>query len=217
MNNGKDHKLGIAIAFIMADNEMVQLSPWLDERMSAAGYGTSFVVNLIAYVSKSYTSDYPKNSVNADRKSGAVVSINNVAISLQFLQIVDRAILTKPIPSSTPYGSLSPIGTIYDSLKGLTEACLAKHPTLKEVIASPGFNMKHLSLTLPAPPSLNIAVFGEGLGRAVKGEVESPESQQINKRLLFQIWNHTSLLTKLSLNKMLKAAQLMVENLNYSC
>jgi len=121
-NNNKDFELGIMAAFIMSDHDMIQLRPWLNDRVSGGG-GVPFLFSLISYVGKTCALALPRKSGGNDRNY-SLISLENLAISLQFLVSIDRSILTQPLPSTRD-------STILDSVKGIIELCVSKHPSLK--------------------------------------------------------------------------------------
>ena len=59
LNGTKDHECSVLVAFIMADNELLQLLAWLNARISANNGGIPFIVSLISYIGRNLTSAIP--------------------------------------------------------------------------------------------------------------------------------------------------------------
>mmetsp|Transcript_25184 Transcript_25184/g.73927 ORF Transcript_25184/g.73927 Transcript_25184/m.73927 type:complete len:2663 (-) Transcript_25184:304-8292(-) len=144
INGNKDHEFSIAVAFVMTDNEMLQLRQWLTERASANGGGAGFLVGLIAYLGKTFRDSRPKNSGAPPNEQGGapLVSIENLALSLQFLQTLDGSVLGQQIPNPLGGGSGESASAVLnmkigDSVKALVEACLVAHPSLGGVVTAP--------------------------------------------------------------------------------
>jgi len=144
LNNNKDYEFSIAVAFVMIDNELLQLSPWLNERFSSGGI--SFIVSLVTFLGKYFSIASPRNNVNDINQDSYVtqdslVSLENLGTSLQFLNSLDRSFLNQPIPSAGSASDSSAVNVILgDSVKALTEACVAKHASLNSYFPSLSVN-----------------------------------------------------------------------------
>ena len=135
LNGSKDPEFSIAIAFVMADSEYLQLKPWLVEKLSQKATSSVFAAAMISYIAKTHTSAAPRGG---DGEGAPLVSIENIAISLQILQALDGSVLSQPLLPSD--GSQASGKTIGESLKAVVEHCLAAHPTLRGSVASPGMS-----------------------------------------------------------------------------
>lgn len=151
LNGSKDPEFSIAVAFIMADNDILQLKPWLSERISAGSAGTGaaavqFSVILVAYLGKMYSSATPRTSgSNAD---SPLVSLENVATCLQALNSLDQSLLSQTIPASLAGGDSTGNGvTLGESIKRLSEACFNAHPTLRNNISQQQAPMENAAAT----------------------------------------------------------------------
>ena len=137
LNGNKDPEFSIAIAFVMADNDYLQLKPWLVEKLSQKASAATFAAAIISYLAKTYTSAAPRGG-GADGKSAPLVSVENLAISLQILQALDQATLAQPF--STGDGSQPSGTTIGDNFKAVAEACIGAFPSLRGSVAIPQAN-----------------------------------------------------------------------------
>eukprot|EP00339_Tiarina_fusa_P012692 CAMPEP_0117063692 /NCGR_PEP_ID=MMETSP0472-20121206/44463_1 /TAXON_ID=693140 ORGANISM="Tiarina fusus, Strain LIS" /NCGR_SAMPLE_ID=MMETSP0472 /ASSEMBLY_ACC=CAM_ASM_000603 /LENGTH=2289 /DNA_ID=CAMNT_0004783497 /DNA_START=52 /DNA_END=6922 /DNA_ORIENTATION=+ len=127
LNGSKDPEFSIAIAFVMADSDYLQLKPWLVEKLSQKASVSIFAAAMISYIAKTHTSASPRGG---DGDGAPLVSIENIAISLQIMQALFFAI----------DGSHMPGKTLGESLKAVVEHSLAAHPSLRGTIASPGMS-----------------------------------------------------------------------------
>jgi len=133
LNNNKDLEFGMTVAFVMADRNLHQLREWFSERRNATAVERNvFVLSLIAYLSRTHTAALARNNDGGP----PLVSIENIATSLQFLQGLDNAILSQQIsnPASQGAENSSSSLTIGDSVKRLIDACVSVHPSLNNVI-----------------------------------------------------------------------------------
>ena len=137
LNGNKDFEFSIAVAFIMADNEMLQLRPWLIER--ATGSNVLFFVALVAYIGKTYAIALPRvtSSNYNDGKVASLLSIENLVLSIQFLQGQENSLLAQEIPSpSTPNDASSTVKmTVGDSIKAVVEACASAHNAIRSCLS----------------------------------------------------------------------------------
>ena len=124
LNGNKDPEFSTAIAFVMADNDFLQLKPWIVEKLSQKATATLFAPAIISYLAKTHSSAAPRGG---DGDGAPLVSVENIAISLQILQALDASLLSQPDSSGA---------TIGDNLKAVTEACLSAHPSLRGTVPS---------------------------------------------------------------------------------
>lgn len=135
LNGSKDAEFSIAIAFVMADNDYLQLKPWLSEKLSSKASAGSFSVALVSFLRKTYPSAGPRSGgSNPDgSKLTPFVSLENMVISLQLLQTVDPSLLSQNVNGldrTLQYGN-----TLGENIKALFEACLSTFPTLRSSFA----------------------------------------------------------------------------------
>jgi len=111
--------------FSLTDHDMLTLRPWFTDRWSAA-YGDRgmYAVSLISYIGKNFQQATPRDS---DPKP--IVSIENLRITLQFLLTLDNETMNSVVPASS--GKAVSLG---DSVKAIVDACIARHPSLKDVL-----------------------------------------------------------------------------------
>eukprot|EP00934_Nitzschia_sp_Nitz4_P003719 Nitzschia sp. Nitz4//scaffold308_size21609//5174//12956//NITZ4_008602-RA/size21609-processed-gene-0.37-mRNA-1//-1//CDS//3329547152//3709//frame0 len=129
LNGSKDPEFSIAIAFVMADNDYLQLQPWLVEKLSNNTSVAVFAPAVISYLAKTHASAAPRSG---DAASAPLVSIENIAVSLQRLQALGSNVLSQMYPG----GDGSQNGnSLEDSLKALTDACVNAHPSLRGALA----------------------------------------------------------------------------------
>ena len=131
LNGSKDPEFSIAIAFVMADSEYLQLKPWLVEKLSQKASVGAFAASVVSYVAKTYSTASPRGG-NGDPKSAPLVSIENIGISLQILQSLDASVLNQPFSNGGQVGA-----TLGDNLKVVIEACISTFPSLRGVITMP--------------------------------------------------------------------------------
>jgi CCR4-NOT transcription complex subunit 1 len=131
LDGSKDAEFSIAIAFVMADNEYLQLKPWLVEKFSQKATVGVFAAAILGYVAKTHTSAGPRGG---DGEGAPLVSVENIAMSLQILQALDASIVSQPYP--TPDGSQPSGATLGDNMKAVTDACLSAHPSLRASLSS---------------------------------------------------------------------------------
>lgn len=140
LSGNKDPEYSIAIAFVMADNEYLQLKPWLGEKLSAKGSVGAFAVALVAYLRKTYTSAKPRGG-GAD---GPLISLENMATSLQLLQSLDPNMLSQTVTGSD--SGLVTGSTLGENIRSLVEACLVTHPSLRSSVS-----VQNLGAAAPSP------------------------------------------------------------------
>jgi CCR4-NOT transcription complex subunit 1 len=134
LDGSKDAEFSIAIAFVMADNEYLQLKPWLVEKFSQKATAGVFAAAILGYIAKTHGSAAPRGG---DGEGATLVSLENIAISLQISQALDASILSQTFPTSDGQGSGASLG---DNLKAVIEACISAHPSLRTSLVSQGIN-----------------------------------------------------------------------------
>lgn len=132
LNGAKDAEFSIAVAFVMSDNDFLQLKPWLGEKLSSKGSVGSFAISLVSYLKKTYASAAPRPAVAADGRVAPLVSLENIATSLQLLQALDSNILSQGVPNIGFDASVTSLG---DCVKALTDACSSAHPSLRSSLS----------------------------------------------------------------------------------
>lgn len=128
LSGNKDAEYSISIAFVMSDNDFLQLKPWLGEKLTLKGSVAPFAVSLVSYLRKTYTTAKPRGG----GVDGPLVSLENISISLQLLDSLDASILSQSVA-----GSLDRVlsaGTLGENVKSLFEACLTTHPSLRATL-----------------------------------------------------------------------------------
>lgn len=132
LNSNKDAEFSIAVAFVMADNDYLQLKPWLTEKMSGKTSVITFAVALVAYMRKMHTWAAPKGG-GPDGKGAPLVSVENIAVSLQLLQSLDTSILAQSVAT---VDSTLPSGSLGDNVKALIDSIVASYPSLRGSFAA---------------------------------------------------------------------------------
>lgn len=135
LNGSKDAEFSIAIAFVMADNDYLQLKPWLTEKLSSKSTVGTFAVALLSFIRKTYMTAVPRGGGQGpDGNNGKpLVSIENIAVSLQLLQALDPVLLNQSVSGLDR--SLSFGVTLGDNVRSLVEACVTGFPALQSVLA----------------------------------------------------------------------------------
>jgi CCR4-NOT transcription complex subunit 1 len=131
LNGSKDAEFSIAIAIVMADNDYLQLKPWLVEKLNSKSSAVSFAVALVSYLGKTFSTAGPKGGISMDGKGAPLVSLENLSVSLQVLQSLDATILSQPVGAQGSEGAMG--STLGDSIKVLLDACANTHPSLRAI------------------------------------------------------------------------------------
>jgi CCR4-NOT transcription complex subunit 1 len=129
LSGNKDAEYSISIAFVMSDNDFLQLKPWLGEKLTSKGSAAPFAFSLVSYLRKTYAAAKPRVG-GAD---GPLVSLENIVISLQLLESLEASVLAQPV-----VGSLDRVlatGTLGENVKSLMDACLTAHPSLRVALS----------------------------------------------------------------------------------
>lgn len=127
LSGSRDAEYSISVAFVMTDNDYLQLKPWLGEKLSSKASVNTFAVSLVSYLRKTFVAAAPK----ADKSLGSppLVSLENVATSLLLLQSLDQSVLSQTVALQSRGESTSQ--TLGENIRGLIEACVATHPSLR--------------------------------------------------------------------------------------
>lgn len=135
LSGSRDAEYSISIAFVMADNEYLQLKPWLGEKLSSKPSAATFAFALVSYLWKTYSTAASKSDITV--ASAPLVSLENVAMSLQLLQLLDQSILSQTaiIPGR---GGANTNVTLGESISQLVDASLTVHPFLRNIAISKG-------------------------------------------------------------------------------
>lgn len=128
LNGNKDPEFSVAIAFVMADNEYLQLKPWLVEKLSNKNTVSVFAAAIVSYIAKTHSLSRSRGS-----ESTPLVSLENIATTLQIMLSLDASILTQPFSSAD--GTQMKGTTLGDNVKAVVEACIAAHPSLHSTLS----------------------------------------------------------------------------------
>mmetsp|Transcript_23699 Transcript_23699/g.28937 ORF Transcript_23699/g.28937 Transcript_23699/m.28937 type:complete len:1516 (+) Transcript_23699:70-4617(+) len=139
VNGAKDQEFSVAVAFVMADNQMLNLRAWLKERVASAG--VIFVLALVRFLKAYYSVAQYRTP-----KSEALVTLENLRDALLCLQSVDRVMLSQTVPTGD-----GPPQPLADYVTALTDACLTKHEVLRNDL--PRYSVPTPAPTPPPPPS----------------------------------------------------------------
>jgi CCR4-NOT transcription complex subunit 1 len=124
LNGGKDPEFSVAIAFVMADNEFLQLKPWLNEKLSQRNTVGIFSAAIVSYIAKTHSTASLRGS-----EPTPLVSLENIAIALQILQALDTSALSQPFSNTD--GTQMQGTTLGDNIKAVADACITAHPNLR--------------------------------------------------------------------------------------
>jgi len=130
LNGSKDPEFSVAIAFVMADNDFLQIKPWLNEKLTQRNMSSIFAVAIVSYVAKTHSTASFRGS-----EPTPLVSLENIVIALQILQSLDAATLSQPF--SNAEGSQMQGTTLGDNVKAVLEACITTHPNLRKNLSAP--------------------------------------------------------------------------------
>lgn len=133
LNGSKDPEFSVAIAFVMADNDYLQLKPWLVEKLSNQVSASIFAGGIVSYIAKNHTTASPRGS-----DPTPLVSLENIAIAMQILQSLDAATLSQPFSNSD--GTQVQGTTLGDNVKAVVDACVAAHPNLRSSLVAPNIS-----------------------------------------------------------------------------
>jgi len=128
LNSNKDQEFSFTVAFVMTDNDMLQLQPWLVDKMQKAGDNKSVVaLTLTLYLGKNFAQAEP-------RRTKPLTSIENLATCLQFLVRLDKETLASPVPAAGSDPNTGKVATISTSIQLLADACIKEHPNLSSTL-----------------------------------------------------------------------------------
>lgn len=119
LSGNKDAEYSISIAFVMADNDYLELRPWLGEKLSSRNSVATFAVSLVSYLQKTYEFAGTRQRGSSD---APLVSLENILVSFQLLQGLDTSILSRQVSGSTTLG---------DSIRSLVDSCVSLYPSLR--------------------------------------------------------------------------------------
>lgn len=125
LNGSKDAEFSIAVAFVMADNDYLQLKPWLGEKLNSKTSALAFSVSLVTYLRKHCASAMPRGG--QDGKTASLVTVENVVTSLQLLQSVDTSILGHAVGR----GNHNETVTLGDNVKSIVDLMERMYPSLR--------------------------------------------------------------------------------------
>ncbi|GMH87968.1 hypothetical protein TL16_g11021, partial [Triparma laevis f. inornata] len=118
--SGGDIEYVLSIAFVAGDKEVIKLDTFLLEKINSEGM--QFAFPLVAFVGKNYMAAVPRSEGHVP------ISIENIAVALKTLANCNKELQNQPTPNNnTPLSA---------SIKALTEACIAKHPSLAHASVS---------------------------------------------------------------------------------
>ncbi len=134
LSGNKDHEFSVSVAFIMADNDLLQLRNWLNARISANNGGLPFIVALTSYIARNLQSALPRVTAvnNNDGKLTPLVSFENLILTIQILRVLDSSILGQEVSSHSNESNSQTLG---DRVRLLIEACVSAHPSLGSALA----------------------------------------------------------------------------------
>ncbi len=122
LGGNKDPEFSVAIAFVMADNEFLQLSPWLNEKLLSPRNNVNiFGAAIVSYIAKTHSAAALRGT-----EPTPLVSLENIATSLQILQGLDASILSQQMQGTT----------LGDNVKAVVEACVTAHPNLRASLSA---------------------------------------------------------------------------------
>ena len=124
LNGNKDPEFSVAIAFVMADNEFLQLRPWLNEKLSQRNMASIFAAAIVSYIAKTQSTASLRGS-----EPTPLVSLENIVTTLQILQGLDAVTLSQPFSNGD--GNQTQGTTLGDNVKAVVEACITTHPNLR--------------------------------------------------------------------------------------
>ena len=116
----------VGLAFVMADQDLLVPHAWLEERFRTAGI--EFAVGLMTYMYKNIRLAAPR----AKGVSAPLLSLESVAVALNFLTSLPGSSLSKTIPGQDPSNPNSQ--TLDQLVKQINDTCLKTHPSLQGVL-----------------------------------------------------------------------------------
>ena len=119
--SGGDIEYVLSVAFVAGDKDVIKLDAFLAEKVKKEGM--QFAFPLVAFIGKNYISAVPRSDGHH-----IPISIENVATALKVLASCPKDLQNLPTPNNNTHLS--------SSIKALTEACVAKHPSLAHASSS---------------------------------------------------------------------------------
>ena len=158
LSGSKDAEFSIAVAFVMADNDYLQLKPWLNEKLSSKNTVGAFAVALVSFLRKNFMTAGPRSGPGLDGSGKPFVSIENIAVSLQILQSLDPALLNQNVSG---LGTLSYGTTLGENIKSLIDVCVGRFPSVRGVLAVQNRGMGASGGASVGPTGLGMAAASE--------------------------------------------------------
>ena len=136
LNGGKDPEFSVAIAFVMADNDFLQLKPWLNEKLSQRNTVGIFAAAIVSYIAKTHSTASLRGT-----EPTPLVSLENIVTALQILNALDATTLSQPFSNAD--GTQMQGTTLGDNVKAVSEACITTHPNLRGSLSVSNTTMKN--------------------------------------------------------------------------
>lgn len=174
LSGSRDAEYSISIAFVMADNEYLQLKPWLGEKLTSKASVTNFAVALVSYLRKTYNIALPRSNsgsmVETANNSNVtpLVSLENMAISLELLQALEPSVLLQPVAMDRANAAGPTLG---DNVRAVVDLCLSTHPSLRGAIKN----------VTPLPPAAVPAPAPSSSSSATSDDVEEMATAYFQK------------------------------------
>ena len=158
--SGKDVEFSLAMAFVMADHDYLQLKVWLSEKFKGPN-ATPVAIALMGWIRTQYPTAAPRADPSKPQ-NGPLVSLENVLTSLQLLRELDPSIKSQ---SSGGQGDARTIGQV---LQALIEVVVQTFPALRPHFAE---------AAAPRSPSPAGNTGGGGSGTGASEDVEEMATQ----------------------------------------
>ncbi|KAL7561367.1 hypothetical protein ACA910_001471 [Epithemia clementina (nom. ined.)] len=129
--SGKDIEFSLAMAFVMADHDYLQLKVWLTEKFKGGPSVTPTAIALINWIRLQYQSAGPRADLSKGQSAAPLVSLENLVTSLSLLRELDPAVLAQSQGDRT-------LGQV---VAALTEAVVQAFPSLRPnfvAVSAPG-------------------------------------------------------------------------------
>eukprot|EP00977_Amphora_coffeiformis_P014369 scaffold3988_cov162-Amphora_coffeaeformis.AAC.6 len=118
--SAKDIEFSLAMAFVMADHDYLQLKVWLGEKLTK-GPVAHVATALIVWIRKNYTSAAGRSS-----DPTPLVSLENIVTSMQLLRELDSVHLNQTLADGRTLG---------DTVSALQDAILQTFPSLRSALS----------------------------------------------------------------------------------
>lgn len=116
----------VGLAFVMADQDLLLPHAWLEERFRTGGI--EFAVGLMTYIYKNIRLAAPR----AKGVTAPLLSLESVAVALNFLTSLPGSSLSQTIPGQDPNNPNSQ--TLEQLVKQISDTCLKTHSSLQGVL-----------------------------------------------------------------------------------